>query len=147
VIPGVIRRWAQAILLGWVTLLAIAYGLEGPLLHWIGPLLGASWIATAHLALDCAICAAAGYMTGRFNRSHPVWTAVLFAVTLSFCGFGDTLALNIPFLLRLTWNSLQDSRFFDALLTSAETHTLLLGCLFAGAMLSRPRAKPISVVS
>jgi hypothetical protein len=143
----VILRWARAIVLGWAALLAIAYGLEGPLLHWLGPLFGASWIATAHLALDCAVCAAAGYITGRFNRSHSVWTAVLFAVTLSFCGFGDALALNIPFLVRLAWNSLQDTRFFDALLTSVETHILLLGCLFAGAMLSRPRTKPVSLVT
>jgi hypothetical protein len=143
----VILRWAGAIVLGWAALLAIAYVLEGPLLHWLGPLFGASWIATAHLALDCAVCAAAGYITGRFNRSHSVWTAVLFAVTLSFCGFGDALALNIPFLVRLAWNSLQDTRFFDALLTSAETHILLLGCLFAGAMLSRPRTKPVSLVT
>ena len=138
--------WARSILLGWVTLLAIAYGVEGPLLHWTSPLIGATWIATAHLAFDCSALAAAGFVTGRFNRSRAVLSAVLFAVTLCFWDFGGTLALNVPWLLQLIWNSIHDSRFLDALITSAETHALLFGCLVAGAMLSRPREKPMSIV-
>jgi hypothetical protein len=138
--------WARSILLGWATLLTIAYGVEGPLLRWTSPLFGATWIATAHLAFDCSTLAAAGFITGRFNRSNPVLTAAVFAATLCLWDFGGTLALDVPWLLRLVWNSFHDSRFFDALLTSSETHALLFGCLIAGAMLSRPREKPVSIV-
>ena len=138
--------WVRSILLGWATLLGIAYGVEGPLLRWTLPLIGATWIATAHLALDCLTLAAAGFVAGRFNRSRAVLSGIVFAVTLCFWTFPATVALNIPWLLRLVWNSFHDSRFFDALLTSAETHALLFGCLIAGAMLSRPREKPVSIV-
>jgi hypothetical protein len=141
-----VKIWARSILLGWATLLAIAYAVEGPLLRWTAPLIGATWIATAHLALDCLTLAAAGFVAGRFNRSRPVLCAGVFAVTLTFWDFADTLALRVPWLLRLAWNSVHDSRFFDALVTSAETHLLLFGCLIAGAMLSRPPEKPVSIV-
>lgn len=138
--------WARSILLGWATLLAIAYGVEGPVLRWTAPLFGASWIATAHLAFDCATLTASGFVTGRFNRSRAALAAAVFAVTVSFWDFGGTLALNVPWLLRLVWNSFHDSRYLDSLVTSVETHILLFGCLFAGAMLSRPQAKPVSIV-
>jgi hypothetical protein len=141
-----VKIWARSILLGWVTLLAIAYAVEGPLLRSTSQLIGATWIATAHLALDCLTLAAAGFVTGRFNRSRAILSADVFALTLSFWDFGYTLALRVPWLLQLAWSSLHDSRFLDALLTSAETHALLFGCLFAGAMLSRPREKPVSIV-
>jgi hypothetical protein len=137
--------WVRSILLGWATLFAIAYGVESPLLRWTSPLIGATWIATAHLAFDCMTLAAAGFVAGRLNRSRAVLSGVLFAATLCFWNFGGALALNVPWLLRLVWNSFHDSRFFDALLTSAETHALLFGCLIAGAMLGRPREKPVSI--
>jgi hypothetical protein len=72
-------------------------------------------------------------------------TAIVFAFTLCFWDFGDALALNVPWLLRLTRNSFHDSRYFDSLAGSVETHVLLFGCLFAGAALSRPREKPVSI--
>jgi len=138
--------WARSIVLGWVTLLAIAYAVEGPVLHWTAPLFGAIWIATAHLAFDCLTLAAAGFVAGRSNRSYAFPSVLLFALTLCFRSFGNTLALNVPWLLRLVWNSFHDSRYFDAMLTSAETHALLFGCLIAGAALSRQRARPVSIV-
>jgi hypothetical protein len=90
--------------------------------------------------------AAAGFVTGRFNRSHPLLAAGLFALTLCFWDFGGALALNVPWLLRLVWNSFHDSRFFDSLVASAETHVLLFGCLMAGAMLSRAKERAVSIV-
>jgi hypothetical protein len=138
--------WVRSILLGLATLLVTAYAVEGPVLYWSAPLFGFRWIATVHLGLDCAALAAAGFITGRFNRPHSVLAAALFALTLCFWDFGGLLALNVPLPLRLVWDSLQDSRYFDALLTSVETHVLLFGCLFAGAMLSRPREKPVSII-
>jgi len=137
--------WARSIVLGWATLLAMAYAVEGPVLRLAAPLFGPTWIATVHLAFDCATLAASGYVTGRFNRSHPVLTAAALAVTLGFWDFGGALALNVPWLLQLIGNSFRDSRYFDSLLASLETHALLFGCLMGGAMLSRPREKPISI--
>jgi hypothetical protein len=138
--------WARSILFGWAALLAIAYVVERPLLHWTAPLLGASWIATAHLAFDCATLAAAGWVTGRLNRPYPIPSVLLFGVTLSFWDFDGLLALNVPWLVRLVRNSFQDSRYFDSLAASAETHALLFGCLVAGSVLSRPREKLVSIV-
>lgn len=140
-------KLVRSILLGWVTLLVLAYAVEAALVHWTAPWFGASWIATAHLALDCLTLAAAGFVSGRFFRSRAVPAAALFAVTLCFWNFGDALALNVPWLLRLVWNSLHDSRYLDSLIASAETHVLLFGCLFTGAMLSRAREKPVSIVA
>jgi hypothetical protein len=137
-------RWARSIVLGWFVLLAIAYGVEGPVLRW--PLFGAAWIATAHLALDCLTLAVAGWVVGRFNRPYAISAAMLFAFTLSFWDFGDALALNVPWLLRLVTNSFHDSRFLDSLVASVETHVLLFGCLIGGAALSRPREKVASIL-
>jgi hypothetical protein len=138
--------WARAILAGWVTLLGIAYLVERPAVEWLAPLFGARWIATVQLALDCGALAAAGWVAGRLNRSRAIWTAAVFAVTLCFWDFEGILALNVPWLVRLVWNTLHDSRYLDALLTIVETHAILFGCLFAGAALSRPREKPVSIV-
>ena len=138
--------WARPVVLGWVTLLGLAYLVERPLLHLIAPLLGATWIATAHLAFDCLTMAAAGWVAGRFNREKAIFSAGLFAATLCFWDFGGVLALNVPWLLLLVKNSIHDSRFLDSLATSAETHVLLFGCLIVGAMLSRPRQKAVSIV-
>ena len=137
--------WIRSIALAWIVLLALAYGVEGPLLRWMGPLFGANWIATAHLAFDCLTLAAAGWVAGTFHRPNLILSTALFAFSLCFWDFGDALSLNIPWLLRLIWNSLHDSRYLDSLATSAETHALLFGCLIAGASLSRPRDKPVSI--
>jgi hypothetical protein len=140
-------RWALAVLVGWVALLAIAYGIEGQLLRWTGPLFSASWMATAHLAFDCLTLAAAGWAAGRFNRDHAMLTVGLFALTLCCWDFEGALALNIPWLLRLIRNSFQDSRYVDSLLANVETQVLLFGCLMMGGALSRPRERPVSIVA
>jgi hypothetical protein len=137
--------WARSILLGWAALLAIAFGVETPFLHFTRDLFGPPWIATVHLTLDCGALAAAGWAAGRSNRAQAVWSAALFAVTLSFWDFGEALALNVPWLGRVAVDSFHDLRYLDALLLSAETHALMFGCLLAGAMLSRPREEPISL--
>lgn len=135
----------RSIVLGWVALLAIAYGVEGPLLRL--PFFGMEWVATAHLAFDCLTLAAAGWVAGRFNRGYAMPTATLFAFTLCFWDFGSLVALDVPWLLRQAWNSLHDSRYFDSLLTSVETHLFLFGCLFAGAWLSRAKEQAISILA
>lgn len=137
--------WALSILLGWAALLAIAFGVEAPFFHFTRDFFGPSWIATVHLTLDCGALAAAGWLAGRSNRAHAVWNGALFAVTLSFWNFGDALALNVPWLVKVAIDAFHDSRYLEALLTSMETHGLLFGCLMAGAALSRPREAPISI--
>jgi hypothetical protein len=138
--------WARAIVSGWVTLLAIAYLVEGPLIHLTAPLFGARWIATVELGFDCATLAAAGWVTGRLNRSRAIGSALLLAVTLCFWDFGGMLALNLPRLVQLLWDTVHDAQYLDSLVTSAETHVLLFGCLFAGAALSREREKMVSIL-
>jgi hypothetical protein len=137
--------WARSILAGWATLLILGYAVERPLVHWVAPLFGASWIATVHLSLDGLTLTAAGWVAGRLNRAHAVLSGVVFAATLCFWDFGETLALDVPWLLRLIGNSFHDSRFLDSLIASAETHVLLFGCLIAGAALSRAREKMVSI--
>ena len=138
--------WARSIVLGWVTLLGIAYLVEHPLLYVTSPLFGPMWIATAHLSLDALTLAAAGFVAGRFNRPHSMTTVLLFAATLCPLNFEDALTLNVPWLVHLAWESLHNSRFLDSLLTSAGTHVLLFGCLLTGGALSRAHENPVSIV-
>ena len=125
-------------------LLALTYLVESPLLHLIGPLIGASWIATIHLFLDCGVMTAAGFVCGRFGRPRSMLACTAFLVTLSFGNLGS---LNVPWLLELSWNLFHDSRYLDAWAGVAEAHVLLLGSLFAGAALGRAREKPISLLA
>ncbi len=138
--------WARSIVLGWVALLGLAFLVEGPLLRWTAPMFGPNWAATAHLAFDCLALAGAGFVAGRFHRSHAMGASLLFAASLCFWDFGEALALNVPWLIRLARNSVRDSRFLDSLIANLETHVLLFGCLLAGAALSRAREKPVSIV-
>jgi hypothetical protein len=140
-------KWLRGILLGWATLLAIAFGIEGPLLRWSEPFFGPRWMATVHLMFDSLTLAASGWVAGRMNRSRAVGTGLVFAATLCFFNFGDGVALRVPWMLHLVWNSLHDSRFLDSLIASAETNLALLGCLIVGARLAREREKPVSIAA
>lgn len=142
---SMILLWGRSILFGWVTLLAIAYGMEGPVARWSAPLFGAAWISTVHLMFDCATMAAAGWVAGRSNRPHGMISALIFTATLCFFDFGEALALNVPWLMHLIVDSFHDARYLDSLAASAETHVLLFGCLLAGARLSRVRQMPVSI--
>jgi hypothetical protein len=128
---------ARAILAGWIALFVSVFLMEGLLLGWIGPVVGAHWVATAHLTLDCAALAGTGWAVGRFNRSDAIFAASIFAVSLCFRDFGDAVAIDVPWLLRLAMNAARDSRFVGSFLSAAATHVFLFGSLFAGAMLSR----------
>jgi hypothetical protein len=140
-----ILPWVRSIGFAWATLLVLALGVEKALMILIGPMVSASWIATVHLFFDCATLTASGWVAGRFMRTRPFLAATAFALTLCFGDFNNALALNVPWLLRLMKNSFGDPRFLDSLLASVETHALLFGCLIAGAGLSRPSEKPLSI--
>src|ERR1700704_1353678 len=107
----------RAVLIGWAILLFIAFVLEHPLLAWIAPILGAKWLATAGLALDCLALAATGWGAGRLDRTSPIFGVLIFAATLTFWDFTPVLAINIPWLLRLAANALRDSGYVTSLVS------------------------------
>ena len=125
-------------------LLALLY-LGGVAIRWSAPFLGASWIPTVALTLNCFELALAGYIAGRINRAAPLATAGIFAATLMFWDFGDAMPLHVAWLIRLTQDLFSDSRFLDSWISTAGAHLLLFGCLFAGAALSRASEKPVSL--
>jgi hypothetical protein len=135
----------RAILAGWITLVVIAYVLERPLLRWTEPLLGGEWFATARLMLDCSVLAATGWVVGYWSRPKPLFAVLVFAATLTLHDFNPLLPINVPWLFHLAVDTLSDDRYLDSLVTTTAGQALLFGCLIAGAMLARPRTKPLSV--
>src|ERR1700679_1666960 len=106
--PRRLLALARAVLAGWASLFLLVYLLARPLLYLAGPALGPSWIATGQLALDCLVLAGAGWIVGRLGSLPAV---LAFAVTLTPWDFGQTLAMNVPWLLRLAANAVRDSRY------------------------------------
>jgi hypothetical protein len=138
----------RAIPIGWVTLLALAFLVERPVLKLIGPILGADWIATASLGLDCAALAATGWVVGRLSRPVPILGVLTFAATLLWCDFTALLAIDIPWLLRLAIHTLSgDGGSFNSLVSTAASQALLFGCLVSGGLLSRAPAEPVSIAA
>jgi hypothetical protein len=137
----------RSIPIGWATLGLLVFLLEHPLLSWIGPVAGAQWIATAGLGLDCAAMAGTGWVVGRLARPSPMLGVLVFAGTLSICDLSFLIAINVPWLLRLLIHAVSgDSGYLDSLVTTAMTQVLLFGSLVGGGLLSRARAKPVSIV-
>jgi hypothetical protein len=137
----------RSIAFGWATLFAVTYLLARPLLRWTAPLLGASWLPTAELALACTALAATGWIIGRWNRSHTLPAVVAFAATLAVWNFGLVPAINIAWLFRLIVDVFGNPRYLESLITTAAIHTLLFGSLFVGARLSRPAQNPLSLAT
>ena len=137
----------RSIPIGWVSLGVIVYLLEHPLLRWIGPVIGAQWIATATLGLDCAVMAATGWVVGRLGRPSPMLGVLVFAATLTVWDMSFMVEINVPWLLRLVVHALSgDSSYLSSLVSTGASQTLLFGCLLGGGMLSRGAAKPVSIV-
>jgi hypothetical protein len=145
------RQWlllaVRAVLIGWATLLLIVYLVEHPLLVVAAPILGAQWLATAGLALDCTALAATGWVVGRLNRTSPIVAVLIFAATLTFWDFTPAMAINIPWVIRLVVNTVRDSNSLSLLFSTAASQAFLFGSLLAGGLLSRPREKPVSIVA
>jgi hypothetical protein len=133
----------RGVLVGWAALLLLTYLVEQPLLGWTAPLFGVVWIATARLSLHCLVMAGTGWLVGRANRTHAVADVLVFAATL--CPWG-LLLINVPWLVRLTWDALRDTSYLDAWFTTAASHVFLFGSLIAGGMLSRP-PRPILTIA
>jgi len=135
---------ARSFLAGWAALFAITYLVTRPLLALVVPLLGASWMPTAQLALECAALAAVGWIVCRLSRRPSA--VLIFAIMLAIWNFGLTPAINIPWLFRLIIDAIGDARYLGSLITAAATHALLFGSLIVGARLSLPRQSTVSIV-
>lgn len=138
--------WAQPIVVGWAMLVPLAYIADRLLLPWTERLLGAGWLPTARVSLDCLVLAATGWAIGRLHRSAPVPGALIFAVTLCFRDLDPLLAINIPWLMRLAVDAFRDSRYWGSLADTAAQHLFLFGGLMVGALLSRPARTPVSLL-
>jgi len=70
-----LRRWlwvvARSIAVGWAVLVVLTYLAERPLLFLAGPVVGAHWVETVGLTLDCLKLAATGWAIGRVHRAAP----------------------------------------------------------------------------
>ncbi len=136
----------RAIPIGWVTLALLVFLVEHTVLRWTGPLLGAQWIATAQLGLDCAVLIATGWVVGRLSRPGPMFGVLAFTATLIFFDLSFLVAINVPWLVRLTIHALSgDGNYLSALASTAGSQALLFGCLVGGGLLSRAREKPVSI--
>lgn len=139
---------AVSILVGWSALFALTYLVERPILIWTAPVVGAHWVATVKLALDCLVLAGAGWIVGRLDRSAPAPGALALAATLAFWPFGQLdplLDLNIVPLFQLTGALLRDTRYLSIWATATVPYIFRFGSLIAGALLSRPVPAPFSL--
>ena len=117
------------------------------LLIWTGPALGASWVPTARLGLDCSALAASGWVTGRFGRAKWIVAVIVFAVILAIPSLGEIVEVRILWLLQLMLDAFRDSHYWDSLLDTIVSQTFLLASLFVGARLSqRSPVAPPSIV-
>ena len=137
--------WTRPIVVGWATLIPFAYITERLLLPLTARLLGAGWLPTAGVTLECLVLAATGWIIARLNRSAPVQGTLIFAATLCFRNLEPLVAINVPWLLRLTADAFHDTRYLGSLADTAAQHLLLFGSLIAGAWLSRPARLPLSL--
>ncbi len=144
------RRWlisARSVLLGWAALFAFTYLVERPLLAWTARLLGASWIPTGELALQCVALAATGWIIGRWNRTASVPSVSVFAAMIAVENFGLVPAIHLAWLWRLIIDTVENLRYLQSLVTTAATHVLLFGSLFTGAQLARPKQALLSLTT
>lgn len=132
---------------GWTALIALSYLAERPLLFLAAPLVGAHWVATVSLSLDCLKLAAIGWAIGRLDRTSPLLGVFAFAATLGFFNLEPWLPIDVPWLVRLAMDAMHDPRYRSPLATMTAQHALLFGSLLAGGLLSRPPQPPVSLFS
>ena len=91
----------RSIAAGWAALVALTYLAERPLLLSTAPFVGAHWVATASLLLDCLKLAATGWATGRLHRAAPLPGVLALAATLGLFNLEAWMPLDAPWLIRL----------------------------------------------
>jgi hypothetical protein len=141
------RLWivARSVAAGWAVLIVLTYLADRPLLRLTAPVVGAQWVATASLSLDCLKLAATGWIIGRLHRTAPLPGVLAFAATLGLFNLEAWLPLDVPWLIRLALDAVHDTRLWGPLATTAVQHVLLFGSLIAGGLLSRPPQTPLSL--
>lgn len=138
----------RAIPIGWASLALLVFLVEHPLLRWTGPVLGAQWLATGQLGLDCGVLVGTGWVVGRLSRPYPMFGVLVFGATLTFWDISFLVAINVPWLVRLLIHTVsRDGDYLSSLFSTAGSHALLFGCLVGGGLLSRVREKPVSIVA
>lgn len=120
---------------GWVTLFAVMFFVERPLLHGTPLLLGASWLPTVQLTLQCFGLAFVGWIIGRWGNLG----VLIFAATLALPNFGHVAGLDFPWLCHLLLDCFQNARYLGSFSTALATHGFLFAGLFIGAHLSHAR--------
>jgi hypothetical protein len=125
----------RSCVLGWASLFGIMFLIERPLFRWTAPVLGASWISTVQLTLECLGLAAVGWLIGRWGNPG----VLAFAVTLALPNFGHVPAIDFPWLFHLLLDCFQNTRYLGSFFTSLATHIFLFASLFIGSHLSRAR--------
>ena len=118
------RLWivARSIAVGWAVLIVLTYLAERPLLRLTAPVVGAQWVATASLSLDCLKLAATGWIIGRLHRTAPLPGVLAFAATLGLFNLEAWLPLDVPWLIRLALDAVHDTRLWGPLATTAVQH-------------------------
>ena len=140
----------RAILIGWAALFFLSYVVERPILAFGYRWVGGAWWATVSVLLDCAALAACGWVVARLHR--PWQIAMLMVFMLSLAPFdvgaytGQTMAPNIPWLVKLAGDVVGDSRYLTGFLVSLVTNAFLMGCLWSGGRAAAPHASRITRV-
>jgi hypothetical protein len=139
----------RAILIGWAALLFLSYTVERPILalgyRWVG----GSWWATVSVLLDCAALALSGWVVARLHRPWQIAMLAVYMVSLAPFDVGaytgQTMAPNIPWLVKLAWNVAGDSRYLTGFIASLFTNALLMGCLWSGGRAAGPSAARVTI--
>jgi hypothetical protein len=126
---------ARSCVVGWGALSAIILLIDRPLLHRTAPILGASWLPTAQLAVECLGLAAVGWLIGRWGNAG----VLIFAATLALFNFRLVPSIDVPWLFHLLLDSFQNARYLESFSTSLATHIFLFASLFIGSHLSRAK--------
>jgi hypothetical protein len=125
----------RSCVLGWIALFGVMFVIEAPLLRWTAPVLGASWLPTAQLTLECLGLAAVGWLIGRWGNLG----VLIFAATLALLSFGRVPGIDFPWLFHLLLDCFQNTRYLGSFFTSLVTQIFLFASLFIGSHLSRAR--------
>jgi hypothetical protein len=125
-------------LLGWGALFVFAL-IDAPLLRWTAPVIGASWLPTVQLALECCGLAAIGWLIGRWGNLGVLF----FAATLALLSRGSVPGIDFLWLFHLLADCFQSTRYLEPFFTSLATHTFLFASLFIGSHLSRAREQAV----
>jgi hypothetical protein len=135
----------MASLAGWAVLVITELVLLFGAIRVFALVLGPDLLPSFRVVLDMGALAACGWVAGRVGRPRVWAAATLAAAGLVVGDFTPYLPLNVPWVLRLAKNALGDSRYVSSVFATLTIHALLLGSLFAGAQLSRPRRTPMEL--